>query len=245
MMHRMFVVWVLFVAVSCSSSRQSSHESKLNTLTSKERAEGWKLLFDGKTKGGWHVFNNKSDGAAWKVADGILYLDPKAKGPKGEGGGDIITDESFENFHLKLDWKIDTAGNSGVVIQAQEASNYGWAWTTGPEIQIVDNAAHPDAKIDKHRAGDLYDLISATPVTVKPAGEWNQLEIIQNNGRLDLFLNGTKGVSTAQWDDNWSKLVGGSKFKSMADFGKFQKGKIALQDHGDRVWFRNIMIKTL
>lgn len=214
-------------------------------MTSNAQKEGWKLLFDGTTKQGWHIYNNTSDGAAWKVENGTLYLDPKAKGPQGAGGGDIVTDEAFENFHLKIEWKLDSAGNSGLIIQAQEDPKYRWSYVTGPEIQIIDNNAHPDAKNKEHRAGDLYDLVSATPETVKPIGEWNLQEVVQNNGKLDLFLNGTKVVSTTQWDDNWSKLIAESKFKSMADFGKFRKGKIALQDHGNRVSFRNIMIKSL
>lgn len=250
-MYRLVLIAAVSIASSCSSSKQassattSSDNKTLNTLNSKEQAEGWKLLFDGQSKTGWHVFNNRTDGSAWKVADGTLYLDPKAKGPKGEGGGDIISEEAFENFHLKLEWKLDSAGNSGVIIQAIEDPKYRYAWVTGPEIQIIDNNAHPDAKNKEHRAGDLYDLIAASPETVKPIGQWNQLEIIANKGTLEIVLNNTKVVSTTQWDENWTKLIADSKFKNAADFGKSKKGKISLQDHGDRVWFRNIMIKQL
>lgn len=239
------VISVIALLIFSTSVCFSQSSTRPNTLNSKQQSEGWKLLFDGSTKNGWHVFNNRTDGSAWKVADGVLYLDPKAKGPRGQGGGDIVTEESFENFHLKLDWKIDSAGNSGIIIQAQEDTSYRYPWLTGPEIQIVDNNAHRDARIKKHRTSDLYDLISASPETSKPAGEWNQMEIIQNKGRLEIVLNGTTVLSTTQWDDNWTKLIAESKFKSMANFGKFRKGKIALQDHGDRVWFRNIMIKSL
>jgi len=240
---KILVILTLFACVSISSSGQTS--SGPNTLNSKEQADGWKLLFDGKTKNGWHVFNNKSDGSAWKVVDGALYLDPKAKGSKGEGGGDIITEQEFENFHLMLEWKLDSGGNSGLIIQAQEDPKYRYAWVTGPEIQIIDNDRHADAKNKKHRAGDLYDLVAAVPETVKPIGEWNLMEVVQNKGKLELFLNGTKVVTTTQWDDNWSKLVSESKFKSMPDFGKFRKGKISLQDHGNAVYFRNIKIQSL
>ncbi|MBC7829062.1 MAG: DUF1080 domain-containing protein [Chitinophagaceae bacterium] len=245
-MNRLLFTASFCLLFACGTTQQSSVSSTThNNLTNKAKEEGWRLLFDGTTKNGWHVFNNKTDGSAWRVADGTLFLDPKARGPKGEGGGDIITEEAFENFHLKLDWKLDSAGNSGVVIQAQEDPKYRYPWVTGPEIQIIDNNAHPDAKNKEHRAGDLYDLVAGTPETVKPIGEWNSMEIVQNNGKLDLFQNGVKVVSTTQWDDNWSKLIVESKFKSMADFGKFRKGKIALQDHGNPVWFRNIMIKSL
>lgn len=242
-MNKILIVLGLLVSVGINSFGQTS--SRPNALSSQEQAGGWKLLFDGTTKNGWHVFNNKTDGSAWKVADGALYLDPKAKGPKGEGGGDIITDQEFENFHLMLEWKLDSGGNSGLIIQAQEDPKYRYAWVTGPEIQIIDNDRHADAKNKKHRAGDLYDLVAAAPETVKPIGEWNLMEVVQDNGKLELSLNGTKVVTTTQGDDNWSKLISESKFKSMPDFGKFRKGKISLQDHGNAVYFRNIKIRPL
>src|SRR5688572_18828431 len=117
-MNKIIAVVAVFFVFGFSSYSQSS--SNINKLNSKEQANGWKLLFDGATKNGWHVFNNKSDGSAWKVADGALFLDPKAKGPNGAAGGDIITEQEFENFHLMLEWKLDSGGNSGVIIQAQE-----------------------------------------------------------------------------------------------------------------------------
>ena len=140
------VIALLFVV---SSGLFSQSSSSPNILSATEQSAGWKLLFDGKTKNGWHVFNNKTDGSAWKVDDGVLYLDPKAKGPKGEGGGDIISEEEFENFHLMAEWKIDSGANSGVIIQAQEDPKYRYAWVTGPEIQIIDNERHADAKKQK------------------------------------------------------------------------------------------------
>lgn len=237
--------FLLSLTVSLCIGIVSSAQTSINKLDAREQADGWKLLFDGRTKNGWHVYNKKSDGSAWRVADGALFLDPKAKGPEGEGGGDIISDQEFENFHLKLEWKLEPGGNSGVIIQAQEDPKYRYAWVTGPEIQIIDNDGHADAKNKKHRAGDLYDLVAATPETVKPIGEWNLMEVVQKNGTLELFLNGSKVVTTTQWDDNWTKLIAESKFRAMPDFGKFRKGRISLQDHGNAVYFRNIKIQPL
>lgn len=208
---------------------------------------GWVALFDGKTTAGWHTYGKTTIGEAWKVADGAMYLDTTQKdGWQIKGGGDIVTNDEFENFHLKLEWKIAPNGNSGIIFYVHEdTAKYKYVWYTGPEMQVLDNNGHADAKIPKHRAGDLYDLISCSKETVKPAGEWNEAEIVSNNGKLDLFLNGTNVVSTNLWDSAWKQLLAGSKFKDMADFGTYKKGRIALQDHGNAVWYRNIKIKKL
>lgn len=229
-----------------SAAPATPSEPTPNTLTDAQKADGWQLLFDGTTTKGWHVYNKKSDGSAWKVADGALYLDTAQKKDwQVVGGGDIVTDEEYENYHFKVEWKVTPGGNSGLIFNINESPKYEHTWHTGPEMQVLDNAAHRDASIVKHRAGDLYDLITSSPETVKPAGEWNLAEIVSNKGTLEFYLNGTKVVSTTMWDDSWKKLIAGSKFKTMKDFGTFKKGRIGLQDHGDLVWFRNIMIKKL
>jgi hypothetical protein len=217
-----------------------------NTLTDAEKSEGWQLLFDGTSKTGWHVYNGKSDGAAWKVEDGALTLDSNYKvDGKRAGGGDLVTDEEYENFELSLDWKIGKGGNSGIIFLVNEDKKYDASYHTGPEMQVLDNAGHSDASINKHRAGDLYDLIASEPQTVKPAGEWNTVRIVVNKGALEFHQNGSKVVSTTLFDDNWKKMVAASKFKAWKDFGTYKKGKIVLQDHGDPVWYRNIKIKKL
>ncbi len=217
-----------------------------NTLSKKEKSQGWQLLFNGHNTKGWHSFNKKEAGSAWKVKDGELYLDTAKKADwQTEGGGDLTSEKKYANFHLKLEWKIAKAGNSGIIFYVQEDGKHNYCWETGPEMQIVDNEEHPDGKLIKHQAGDLYDLISCHQKVVKPAGEWNKVEIISNDSQLTLMLNGTKVVSTKMWGASWIKMVKESKFKDMRDFGKFQSGKIALQDHGNMVSFRNIKIKEL
>jgi hypothetical protein len=217
-----------------------------NTLSEAERSEGFKLLFDGKTKDGFHVFNNKTDGSAWRVDNGTLHLDPKEKhDAQTTGGGDLLSTDEYENFHLKLDWKVDTAGNSGILLYVKEDKKYERTWHTGLEMQVLDNERHPDAKIIKHRAADLYDLITSSPETVKPALEWNHVEIISSNRNVEFYLNGTKVVTTTIGTEEWNKLVAGSKFQKWNDFGKFKAGRIGLQDHGDKVWYKNIKIKQL
>ncbi|WP_205513455.1 3-keto-disaccharide hydrolase [Longitalea arenae] len=238
---RKFIIALLPVlTLACHSASKTTDATK----GSSKKNDGWQVLFDGSSKDNWHVYNNKSDGSAWKVQNGILYLDPAAR-KNGAGGGDLVTNEEYENFHLKLEWKIDSAGNSGIIFLTQEDPKYGQSYLTGPEMQIIDNNGHRDAKINKHRAGDLYDLIASTPENVRPWGQWNQIEILINKGKLDLFQNGAKVVSTTMWDDNWKNMIAASKFKNWAGFGMFQKGRIALQDHGNGVSFRNIQIKRL
>ncbi|MGB8191638.1 MAG: DUF1080 domain-containing protein [Chitinophagaceae bacterium] len=229
-----------------TSTNAASNNSAANTLTDAQKSEGWQLLFDGNSKKGWHVYNNKTDGSAWKVADGALYLDTSQKKDwQVVGGGDIVTDDEYDNFHLKLDWKVAPKGNSGIILFIKEDAKYEHTWHTGPEMQVLDNAGHADSKINKHRAGDLYDLISSSAEPVKPAGEWNQVEIISNKDSLEFHLNGVKVIGTTMWNDSWKKMIAGSKFKAMSDFGTYKKGRIGLQDHGDLIWYRNIMIKKL
>jgi len=217
-----------------------------NVLSEAEAKEGWVLLFDGSSKKNWHIYNNNSNGAAWDAVDGTLHLNPKEQmDGKTVGGGDIVTEEEFENFHLQLDWKLDTAGNSGIIFLIKEDPKFEHSWHTGPEIQVLDNKGHGDAANPKHRAGDLYDLVAASPETVKPPGEWNHVELKLNKGILEEWLNGTKVLTVQLWDDNWKKMVANSKFKERKDFATFNKGRIGLQDHGNKVWFRDIKIKKL
>jgi 3-keto-disaccharide hydrolase len=217
-----------------------------NTLSDEERTAGFELLFDGKSKEGFHVFNGKTDGSAWRIDNGSLHLDPREeKDAQTVGGGDLLSKDEYQNFHLKLDWKVDTAGNSGILLYVKEDKKYERSWHTGLEMQVLDNERHPDSKIKKHRAGDLYDLITSSPETVKPALEWNHVEIVSSNGKLEFSLNGTRVVSTTLWDDNWKTLIKGSKFEKWSDFGTFKSGRIGLQDHGNKVWFKNIKIMKL
>ncbi len=219
----------------------------VNVLSDKEKAAGWALLFDGTTTDGWHAYGSRTIGNAWRVANGTLYLDATNKdGWQIKSGGDIVTDEEYGNFELQLEWKIEKGGNSGICIYINEDKNkYPYMWSTGPEMQILDNNGHPDGTIHKHRAGDLYDLIPSKTEPVKPPLEWNQVKIVSLNGKLDFYLNGVNVVSTTLWNDAWFSTIAGSKFRNMEGFGSFRTGRIGLQDHGNNVWFRNIKIKRL
>ena len=216
-------------------------------LTEQERKDGWVSLSDGSNLDNWHTYGYNKVGAAWEVSDGVIHLSMANKDswPKDESH-DILTNEQYDNFHFATDWKISKNGNSGILIYVQDdKAKYKNTYNSGPEMQVLDNAGHPDAKIIKHRAADLYDLITSSPEVVKPAGEWNHAEIVSNKGKLDFYLNGKHVVSTTMWDDTWKQMIANSKFKTMPGFGTFTKGHIALQEHGDEVWYRNIKIRKL
>lgn len=212
--------------------------------TSKTKTtKGFTSLFDGKTTNGWHTYNKTNVGSAWEVQDGALHMNPSKKGK--DGGGDLVTDKEYTNFHFKAEWKVSPKANSGIIFYIHESPKYSQTYLTGPEMQVIDNDGHPDAKITKHRAGDLYDIVKSSSEPVKALGEWNKAEIISNNGNLTLILNGVEVVKTTMWDDNWKTLLNSSKFAKWQGFATFKTGKIGLQDHGDEVWYRNISIKEL
>lgn len=234
------------VFFGCNGPNSATSNTGDSTSTASDTS-AWVSLFDGKSTAGWHSYGKSEAGDLWKVADGVLYLDSAKKdGFQTSGGGDLVTDGEYENFHLKYEWKISPNGNSGVIfLLKDDTAKYQYVWYTGLEMQVLHNEGHPDGKLVKHRAGDLYDVIASSKETVKPVGEWNEAEIIHNNDKLDLFLNGTNVVSTTIGDSTWKRLIAGSKFKDMPDFATYKKGKIALQDHGNMMWFRNIKIKQL
>lgn len=246
MIKNQFALWAAAGLLAACSGPKTEEAANADSLAVVAPAEEWIPLFDGQTFNGWSKYGGGEVGKAWKIENGELYLDAANKAGWQTGdGGDIVTNEEFENFHFKYEWKIAPNGNSGVIFLVHESPEYQYPWQTGPEMQVLDNAGHPDAKIISHRAGDLYDLIVSKEETVKPAGEWNQAEIVINQGKLDFFLNGVNIVSTQLFTPEWEALIAKSKFKDMPGFGKYKKGKISLQDHGDVVHYRNLVIKKL
>jgi hypothetical protein len=238
----------LFLAIFLSVGFCFSQD---NALTPQEKKDGWKLLFDGKTTNGWHTYGKEVAAKAWSIQDGTFYLDAEAekKLDKNERG-DLVTNDEYENFDLRLDWKIGPKGNSGVIFYIHEdPAKYTETYETGMEMQVLDNGTpmrrgHDDARLYSHRAGDLYDLL-ASKEAIHPQGQWNHIEIIAKNGKLDFYVNGNHTLSTAMWNEYWKQMIAISKFKNMPGFGTFKKGKISLQDHGEDVWFKNIRIKRL
>ena len=204
------------------------------------KKDQWEILSDVSSLAAWKGWKKDKPAAAWTMKNGVLAFDPSA-----EDGGDILTKDTYENFEFHLEWKISDCGNSGLMWNVVEDEKYHAPYSTGPEMQILDNTCHPDGKIVKHRAGDLYDMIETNVVNVKPAGEWNSIIIKSNNAKYEFWQNGAKVVTFEMHGDAWDELVAGSKFKDWEGFGVFKSGHICLQDHGDKVWFRNIKIKRL
>ena len=210
-------------------------QDAMNTLTPAERAAGWRLLFDGRTTNGWRGYESDSMPDGWQVVDGALTRVAQA--------GDIVTREKFGNFELQLEWNVAPGGNSGIFYRASEDDEA--IYWTAPEMQVLDDAAHVDGADRLTSAGALYGLYPATAGVVKPAGEWNQVRIVVDGKHVEHWLNGVKVVECELGSADWEERVQGSKFAPHTRFGKNAQGHIGLQDHGDRVAFRNIKIREL
>jgi hypothetical protein len=221
------------LVLSCTS------QTEPNTLTQKEIDEGWVLLFDGKTMDNWRGYCMDIVPSAWSVDSGTIHVHGRKK---------------YKNFELSLEWKVSEGGNSGIFYLAQEkcatdTTSGQPIFESSPEMQILDNERHPDAKLGKdgnRQAGSLYDLIPAKPQNAKPAGEWNHVKITVYRGTVIHWMNGENVLEYHLWTDAWKAMCAESKFKDWPDFINIaEEGYIGLQDHGDDVWFRNIKIKEL
>ncbi len=231
---------------------EKAETSESGMITQEEIEDGWQLLFDGKTKNGWHVYNDQSDGSAWEVNNGVLHLNPKeirvtpvpgaGDLTQAVGGGDLATDEEFDNFHLKLEYKVGDPSNSGIMIFVNEIPEHDYPWQTGPEIQVMHQMDCADTTTTC--PGDLYGLI-AGPRDLEISDDWNAVEVIANNGSLEVHMNERLLYKTTMWDDNWKSMIAETKFTAWPDFGTYTKGKIVLQDHGHEVQYRNVKIKRL
>ncbi|WP_222984156.1 3-keto-disaccharide hydrolase [Flagellimonas meishanensis] len=229
-------------SVNWHTKKEAEKNATHNTLLDVERELGWELLFDGKTLNGWHLFNNPGAASVWKVENGTLYCAAKEEGL---AHGDLVTNESFENYELALEWRISGRGNSGVFINVQEAPKFSAAWQTGPEYQILD-PEHMDYRVETKKTGCLYGFLpQLNEAVTKTKGQWNQTKIIQNNGKVEFYLNGTMTALTDFNSKEWKKMISDSGFKDREGFGQAVKGKIALQDWYFEAWFRNIKIRPL
>ena len=234
---------VLILLISAQGFSQKS-----NKLTGKEKKAGWVLLFNGKDFSGWRQCNGTEMPKNWTIEDNAMKVfTGEGKNPGQGAGGDIIYyAKKFRNFELSVDWKVAEMGNSGIFFNVREVPGKP-VYYAAPEIQVHDNIKATDNKIASHLAGSLYDMVAADPATVNPAGEWNNIVIKVDNGKVTHIQNGVKVVEYELWTPKWDEMVAGSKFKTFPGFieGIAREGYIALQDHGYSIWFRNIKIREL
>jgi hypothetical protein len=214
---------------------------KPNTLTAEEKGDGWRLLWDGKTGEGWRSIKTDSFPAkGWEIADGVLTVLPKSAGG---GGGDVITKETFTDFILKVDFRLTEAANSGIKYFFDPKVNGG----TTLEYQVLDEK-HPDAKAGRdgnRKVASFYDVMPAAGAKPKPVGEWNTAMIVSKGRQVEHWLNGEKVLAFERGSEAFREAVAKSKFAKHANWGEQPSGHILLQDHQDRVSYRNIKIKVL
>jgi Domain of Unknown Function (DUF1080). len=229
---KLFLLNLLFAIILFSCSPKVSKTGK------------WEVLFDGKTLNGWHGYNKGNAPITnWTIIDGALVCLGAAKH---DTGGDIVTDKRYENFELEWEWKIDKGSNSGVMYHVIEDKKYKGPYETGPEYQIIDDVNYPGKLEEWQQTGADYAMHVAGPnKKLKPVGEWNHSKIIFNKGKVEHWLNGEKIVAFEAWTEEWYHKKNTGKWKDYPDYGIAKKGHIALQDHGNKAYFKNIKIRQL
>ena len=246
LLHSMFLALIpaLFSVVMCRSAAQT--HSAPNSLTEREKKEGWKLLFDGKTFNGWRgAYRESFPEKSWEIQDGMLVVQ-ESGGGEAAAGGDIVTLDQYSNFELTLDFKLTEGANSGIKYFVTEAQEKGSGSAIGLEYQLLDDARHPDAKLGingNRTLASLYDVLPAHNKNVNPIGEWNHARIFVSGKHVEHWLNGAKVLEYERGGEVFLAHKAQSKFKDMKDFGKAEKGHILLQEHGNRVYFQNIKIR--
>ena len=212
-----------------------------NTLTEKEKQAGWLLLFDGETTGGWHGYNMQGIPDVWTVEDGCFTIN-------GEGGHeeqDVITDDIYRNFAFTVEYKLSPGSNSGIIFQVKEDEKYQFPYETGPEFQLIDQDHWVDKLEDWQINGANYAMYPPKSLPSKPVGEWNHLFLVVNGNHVTQMINGVEVVSYEKYTDEWVALRNSGKWANFPDYGISDEGHISLQNHGSKLWFRNIKIKQL
>lgn len=247
------IILLAIVLSSCGKTEQKQAATEavakvaseaLPELTTEQKAEGWKLLFDGQSTNGWQIFKARKNNT-WEVQNGTLHCKALMEGVSGIGDerSDIMTTDEFENFELAFDWKISPEGNSGVMFRVTE--EFEQPYYSGPEYQIIDDKGYPGELHDGQRTGDNYDMHIAENKTVNQVGTWNSARIIVSGNHVEHWLNGAKVVEYELGSADWTKRKNASKWKDATGYGMAKKGHIVFQDHGNEVWFKNVMIKAL
>ena len=234
--------------VACNPAEKKITKTKLSQQVDgsdeSDSSSDWTILFDGTSLDNWRGYLSEDIYPEWTIQDKVMVFNPS-----NVGGKNIITKEKYTNFILSLEWKISEVGNSGIFWGVHEDKRFSEAYMTGPEIQVLDNERHPDSFVGNgiHKAGSLYDMIGYPDEHINPAGKWNKcvLEIDHKKNTGTVTMNGKASISFPLSGEKWDAMVANSKFKDWEGFGKYPSGHIGLQDHSDKVWFKNIKIKEI
>jgi hypothetical protein len=240
-MQKLLTFAAITLAISCAAPEKTPVD---NVLSEAEKAEGWILLFDGKSSDGWRSFNKTTFPAGWVIDSGSL----KALGTAtGDTGGDIIYEkEQLESFELVWDWKIAKGGNSGVFYHVIEDTQYAAPYHTGPEYQLIDDVNFPQKLEDWQKTGADYAMYDPpADKMLHPVGEWNNSRILFTKEKAEYWLNGKLTVTFVPGSDDWTKRRNSGKWDAYPDYAKSATGLIGLQDHGSEAWFKNIKIRKL
>lgn len=246
----LFAALLATLVMGCKEKVKEAEEKAANVLAKTEMDipnEEWTILFDGETFDGWHEYKKDSVSENWKIEDGAMVFYPPKEGKDNEDHN-LVSDNEYTDFVLSIEWRISEAGNSGIFWAIKELPELDKPYETGPEIQVLDNDKHPDGKNGtSHQAGALYDLVSPSEDVTKPVGDWNLCEITINHKTNTgiVVLNDVEVVNFSVNNPEWSTMVSKSKFAEWQHFAKYTRGKIGVQDHSDKVAFRNIKIKEL
>ncbi|MDG1571319.1 DUF1080 domain-containing protein [Robiginitalea sp. M366] len=240
---------VLSLQSACRQAPKEGAAEETPAMAEAQASEAgeWISLFDGTSFEGWKGYNQEGVPETWSIEDGAMVFTPPEERPQG-ANYNLVTEGTYTNFVLSLEWRIGEGGNSGVFWGVEEGEQFGQPYLTGPEIQVLDNQRHPDAKAGTtHQAGALYDMVAPAADVTRPVGEWNLMVITVDyaNQQGSVDLNGTRIVEFPLGNQAWDTMVAGSKFAGWEGFGKYPSGKLGVQDHGDPVAFRNIKIKPL
>lgn len=226
---------LLIVFFACNTEKKA----ELNTLSKKEIADGWELLFDGKSMNNWKTFNG-GEVTGWKIENGEMHN----SGIGADHGGDIITKKQYQNFELYFEWKIDPESNSGVFFHVQEGLTDA-IYETGPEYQLIDDKGWPTKLEPWQYSGANYAMHTPQNAKVKPIDEWNSTRIIVNNAFVEHWLNEIKVLEYELWTSEWEELKANSKWADAPHYGMAKSGHIGLQDHGGLTAFRNLKIREI
>jgi len=231
---RTIILLLPFLIILFSASSQT-----INSLSNKEKKEGWTLLFNGKDFNGWHVYGGKTIGPRWKINNGVLELHTGL-----QSGGDLVTDKIIKgNFEFKIDWKINTASNSGIFFFFVDSTKYEFIYNTALELQIQDNNVYKNEKANKKLTGDLFGIAEADHAKPNALGEWNQYHVVFKSPVLDVFLNGKRIHHINVNSATWKKALANSNHRNSPFAKGNYTGPIGLQDWHSVVQYRNIKIK--